>query len=186
MDAWTKDLFQIAAWSAAVLGGLVAAWRAVVELRRSNDQRRFDLRWRQAEMAKQCLDELLSNREARAALKMLDWEGLSYERSGGTTEPITHERRRAVLRTENPIFPPGDDGPFVRDAYDALFDALERIEQFIRIELIRFEDVADALQYYVEKLSQPGEHEATEYFLKAYGFSLASAFLGRFKEWRST
>jgi hypothetical protein len=44
--------------------------------------------------------------------------GLSYERSGGTTEPITHEKRRAFLRTENPIFPLGDDGAFVRDAYD--------------------------------------------------------------------
>jgi hypothetical protein len=186
VDTWTKDVFQVAAWAVAVLGGLVAAWKAILELRRSNDQRRVDLRWRQAEMAKRCLDELLGNREAHAALKMLDWDGLSYEWSGGTTQPITHEKRRAALRTENTFFPPGDDGPFVRDAYDALFDGLERLEQFVRIELIRFEDVAEALQYYVEKLGRPGEREVVERFLETYGFSFAIAFLARFKEWRTT
>src|SRR5688500_14065605 len=103
-----KDIFQVAAWIVAVIGGLIAAGKAISELRNSTQQKKRDLRWRQAEMAKQLLDELFGNLEARAALKMLDWDGLNYKTpDGGTTQPITHEIRRDSLRTENTIFRPG-------------------------------------------------------------------------------
>lgn len=184
MDSLTKDIFQVAAWLVAVVGGLVAAAKAVIELRRSNEQRRIDLRWKQAEMAKRCLDELFSNREARAALKMLDWDGLAYEKPSGSTKPIDFEKRWDSLRTKNTEFPPGDDAPFIRDAYDALFDGLERLEHFVEIELIRFEDVAKPLRYYVAKLAHPDERPVIEGFLKTYGFALAESFLRRFHEWK--
>jgi hypothetical protein len=104
-------------------------------------------------MAKSCLDEL--SPYARHALKMLDWDGRNYELSDKTlTHPIFHQTRRHSLRTQNPSFPPGDDGPFIRDAYDDLFDAFERFEHFIRIGLIRFEDVAGMLRYYISKMAQ--------------------------------
>src|ERR1051325_3526385 len=147
---------NFATWAVPVGVSLILAWKAVAEWKRSNEQRETDLRWRQAEMAKSCLDEL--SPYARHALKMLDWDGRNYELTDKTlTQPIFHHTRRDSLRTQNPSFPPGDDGPFIRDAYDDLFDAFERFELFIRIRLIRFEDVAGVLRYYVSKMAQTEE-----------------------------
>lgn len=185
MSPDTKDLVQVAAAAVAVVGGLIAAFRAVAEFRRSNDQRREDMRWRQAEMAKRCLDEMRADPLARAALKMLDWSGLRYERpGGGTTGVIDRDTRRAALRTTNTMFADKDDAPFIRDAYDALFDGFERLEHFTRMKLIDFDDVEPAFRYYVEKMSAPDDRAIFVSFLDTYGFALAAAFLERFAPWR--
>jgi hypothetical protein len=169
-----------------VLGGLVAAYMAIVQFRRSTDQRREDLRWRRAEMAKTCVDEIRRDPLANSALKMLDWTGLKYPRpSGGETGQIDHAQRRAALRTTETQFASNDDGPFIRDAFDALFDGFERMEHLIRIDLIEFADVGPPFRYYVKKLASSMERAPIEAFLVAYEFDLASRFLGRFDEWKA-
>jgi hypothetical protein len=184
MDLDAKDFFQIAAWGVAVPGGLIAAWKAVVELHSANNQRKRDLRWRQGEMAKRCLDELFKDRNVSSALTMLDWSGRSYDGPEGKTKPITHERRHCALRTRDTTFPPGDDSPFIRDAFDALFDGFERLEHFIQIGLIRFEDVENRLRYYVGKLASLEERPVMEEFIREYEFPLVRRFLARFEAWR--
>jgi hypothetical protein len=173
-----KDVFQILFWIVAIVGGLIAAFKAIAESRRN-------LRWKQAEMAKTCLDEIWDDQLAFAALRMLDWTGLSFPLpdDGGNMSQISHEQRRASLRVVNTEFPPGDPGPFIRDAYDRLFDAFERLEHFIRIKLIRFEDVEPRLRYYVGKLGTADERPVAEAFLNAYDSKLALCFLERFGSW---
>ena len=149
-----KDYFQILAWIATV----VAAIAAILQWRKN-------LRWKQAEMAKTCLDEIWNDPLAFAALK------------------ISHEQRRTSLRVANTQFPPGDPGPFIRDAYARLFDGFERLEHFLRIKLIRFDDVEPRVRYYVGKLSTAGERPVAETFLTVYDFKLALCFLERFASW---
>ena len=169
-----KDYFQILAWIATV----VAAIAAILQWRKN-------LRWKQAEMAKTCLDEIWNDPLAFAALKMLDWTGLSFRLpdDSGHTPQISHEQRRTSLRVANTQFPPGDPGPFIRDAYDRLFDGFERLEHFLRIKLIRFDDVEPRVRYYVGKLSTAGERPVAETFLTVYDFKLALCFLERFASW---
>jgi hypothetical protein len=118
---------------------------------------------------------------------MLDWTGLSFKTPDGETTPeIHHEQRRTSLRVVDTVFPPGDPGPFIRDAFDALFDVFERLEHFVRIDLIRFEDVEPRLRYYVGKLAAADERPVAEVFLNAYDFKLAPCFLKRFASWNSS
>jgi hypothetical protein len=180
----TRDDVQAAAWAVAALAGLFGMWRAVVELRHSTKQRDLDLRWRQAEMGKKILDEL-GDSAAHSALTMLDWNGRIYMNAGVPTQPITHAIRRDSLRTVNTIFDPKSDALLIRDAFDVLLDRFERIEHFIRIELIRFEDIRQPLSYYIRKLAHNDERPVIEKFLEEYEFTLARNFLERFKEWHS-
>lgn len=174
MESTIKYLLQILVGVA----GLVAAFKAIMEWRKN-------LRWRQAEMAKTCLDDIWGG-SAHAALKMLDWTGLLFKLpDGGSTAQIDHEQRRIALRIVETVFPPDDPGPFIRDAFDALFDGFERLEHFIRIKLIRFEDVEPPFRYYVGKLASPEEHQVIEAYLNEYGFELATSFLDRFTSWRA-
>jgi len=184
MESYYKDLIQIGVSIVAIIGGLVAVSQALTEMRRSNDQRREDMRWKQAEMAKKCLDEMFSNGLARAAMKMLDWSGLTYTMPGRSqTAPIEHATRREALRTSATVFTTDDPAPFIRDAYDELFDNFERLEHFVVINLILFEDIKQPLAYYVAKLAKPEERAVIELFLQAYKFHSAQKFLNRFPEW---
>jgi hypothetical protein len=83
MSSDLKDWFQVGAWFVAIIGGLIAASKAVTEARRSNAQRREDMRWKRAEMAKTCLDEIFGDRLSSAAMKMLDWNNLTYDLPNG-------------------------------------------------------------------------------------------------------
>jgi hypothetical protein len=179
-----KEWCQIAAWLVAVVGGLIAAFKAITELRRSNDQRQEDLRWKRAEMAKTCIDELNANSLARSALKMLDWAGRTYVREDGKhTGEITDKKRRDALRTYNTEFPPDDT--FIRDAFDGLLDYCERFEHFIRIGLIVFDDVEPFFRYYVAKLAGADERDVITRFMNVYDFTLGLSFLDRFDAWRN-
>jgi len=184
MTAELKDWIQICVWVVGIAGGLVAAAKAIAEMRRSNLERFEDMRWRRAEMARKCLDEMLGDRLICAALKMLDWSGLTYDIPDvGKSSAITDDQRRLALRTTDTIFQ-GDE-PFIRHAFDALFDAFERIEHFLNIQLVVFDDVREPLAYYVGKLSRPEEYDVTRLFLETYHFQAAHHFLDRFPEWRA-
>jgi hypothetical protein len=184
MSLDAKDWWQIGAWIVAILGGLIAAFKGITELRRSNDQRCEDLRWKRAEMAKTCIDELNANSLARSALKMMDWSGDEYTRvDGKKTGEIKHKERRNALRTDNTIF--DADSKFIRDAFDELFDYIERLEHFIRIGLVVFEDVEQFFKYYISKFASQDERDVITRFMNEYGFTLGLSFLDRFDVWRN-
>jgi hypothetical protein len=186
MDPFIKDLIQVVTWLVAAIGGVIAAFKAVSELHRSNEERaeairerQVQFRWRQAEMARTILDQTWSNNFARSALKMLDWSGLKYERAGATTEPITHENVYHALRTTNLRFT--DDEQYVRDCFDQLFDDFERMEHYLNIGLVNWDDIQGRLDYHVNLLAR--QRKIHEQFLRAYQFKLALLFLERFPQW---
>ncbi|MEP6900079.1 MAG: hypothetical protein ABI870_16255 [Rhodanobacter sp.] len=177
-------LFDAMAKVVAVGGGLLAAFMGIAEFRRANRQRHEDLRWKQAEMAKQCLDQVRADPLAHAAMKMLDWAGLAYGLlDGGKTDAIGDVERRTALRVTDTVFDSRSDEGFIRDAYDALFEWLERLEQFVRIGLITFDDVEPFFNYYIGRMSSPGDYPVFKAFLDSYGYKLAASFLARFAGW---
>ena len=184
--AWS----EIGAWWVAIAGGAMAAYKAIQELHESNrqrhdaiEQRKDDLRWRRAEMAKQCLDEIRHDPAAAAAMKMIDWQNLRFIMSDGhQTAQIPRARRHSALRTTNLEF--GDQERFIRDAFDAFFDGLQSLEHYIGISLIEFEDVSPALTYYVDKLAHPSEFHVMYTYMSEYGFKDALMLLDRFPAWK--
>jgi hypothetical protein len=178
------NLFQAAAWIVAATGGLVAAFKAIVEMRKATEQRIADQRWKQAEMAKKCIDELFNRCLASCAMKMLDWDGREYKCDSRKTGPISADFRRMALRTEKTVFSPASDEQFVRDAFDELFDGFERLEHFVQINLIQFEDVENQFSYYVDCITRHEDREVFVRFMTAYNFRLGLAFLSRFPAWK--
>lgn len=186
MDPLLKDLIQVMTWLIAAIGGVIAAFKAVYELKRSNEERaealqerRDQFRWRQAEMARTILDQTWRDELAKSALRMLDWSGLKYERAGRITEPITHDNMYYALRTSNTQFT--DDEHYVRDCFDQLFDDFERIEHYLNIGLVNWEDIQGRLDYYVSLLAR--QKPIYEQFLATYQFKLALRLLSRFPQW---
>jgi len=84
-----KAWFHILAWSVASIGGVIAAFRAIVEMRRNREQRKQELRWRQARESKDILDKLNEDPRSRSAMMMLDWSGREYKIKEDVKERIS-------------------------------------------------------------------------------------------------
>jgi len=174
---------EILTWWMAIVSGLFAAWQGIREWRESNLQRSEDLRWKRAEMAKTCLDEIRHDAGAAAAMKMLDWQNLRFKLPDGhDSRQIVREFRHRSLRTTELTF--DTDEQFVRDCYDAFFDGLKAIEHYVNIRLIEFADVSQPLGYYVELLASPEEFPVMKSYLTEYRFDGTLGLLDRFPIWQ--
>lgn len=177
----TRELIQEFMWIVVSIGGLVAAFRGIHEVLLNRRQRQREHRWRQAEVAKTLLDEIWSNDASQAAMLMLDWTNREYEIEPGVTVRIVVEDVVGALRTEDISFDLKE--AYIRDCFDEFLDGLQRLEHYIDIDLIHFEDVEYPVAYYVEELTNL--REPVERYLKKYDFTKTGAFLNRFEFWKN-
>jgi hypothetical protein len=172
-----KEFAQLAVWTVAIAGGLYGMWNGINESKAHRMQQAMQLRWQQAELARQIIEKLSDKPKARSAMRMLDWaDGREFEVKTGKLEMITGGDMVAGLRTKDLIF--NDKETFVRDSFDELFDGFQLIEHYLRIQLIRFDDVKEPLGYYVHRLDE--HRDAVNNYLRVFDYGLAHAFIERF------
>lgn len=167
------DSVQLAAWTVGAGGGLVAAFKAIRELKENREQRARELNWKQAAAAKELVDDLQADARANDAMTMLDWSGRRFL-VGDKEIVVTTERMTQALRTDQTdAFQP--DEVFIRDCFDHLFFHLDRMGHFVEGGLVRHEDVAYPLQYYVRRMVDFAD--VFDSFLAAYGYERARELL---------
>lgn len=175
---------QAVAWLVAAVGGTVAASKAVIELRKANEERREaraneerDLRWRKAEMSKKLLDETFSNEGIVDAFNIVDFDGWEFvEDDSGATISVYHEELVEILRVENMDL--SDSEIVVRDRFDSMLLQFGHIEHYINISLVLAGDVMTPLEYYAKRCAE--HEEAISRYGETLGGQLGVAFLRRF------
>ena len=175
-----KDSIQVVSWVVLSVGGLVAAFKAIYEVKQNREQRVKELRWSRANAAKGVLDELFSNPQAQNAILILDWSERQreYEIKKGINQLISYGEVLAALgRAQKADL--NDKEVFITDCFDCLFYLVDRIEHNIRIKLISFEDVDAPLRRYARKIK--AQQEIYENFMKSHGYDLAIQFFRRFE-----
>jgi hypothetical protein len=178
MDPFTKDVVQVAAWCAAIIGGLVAAFKAIHETAQNRRQRTRELRWNKAQLAREILDKLHSNKRFHDALVMLDWTGRDYEIAPGQLQEIRWEDLPTALRAWHEPISFDEKEVYIRDCFDDLFDGFNLLEHYLRTDLLDFDDVEFPMAYHVGKLRE--RWDAVSVFINHYGFRRAVAFVDRF------
>jgi hypothetical protein len=179
IDPEIKDGIQIASWVAVSVGGLIAAFKAIYEVQQNRVQRAKELRWRRANVAKEILDEMFSHHLAQNAGLMLDWSERhrEYEIKEENNQAISYNEVVSALGKARKI-ELNDKEVFIRDCFDYFFYFIDRIEHYIRIKLISFEDVDAPLRRYAKKIKI--ERELYESFMRSHGYDLAVQFIERF------
>lgn len=180
MDPFIKDVVQVAAWVVAIVGGLIAASKAIHETRENRRQRLRELRWKKAELAREIIDKLNSNKRLRDALVMVDWSGRDFEISPGRSAEIRWEDLPGALRPWKEPISFDEKEVYIRDCFDELFDGLNLLEHYLRTDLLDFEDVEFPMAYYMGQLKERGDAVGT--FMNHYGNRLAKAFIERFPD----
>jgi hypothetical protein len=144
---------EILTKNAAIIGGLVTAMVAVVQLARGVSQSVRDFEWKQAEQGRALVKVMLSD-PAWDAMTMLDFtEGRTYEIA--PEKKVLIRPSDVVLALKNPI---SEGAPqrsetqrFIIDRYDRLFFLVSQLQVAVRSGLVRKDDVAFPLSWYAEK-----------------------------------
>jgi hypothetical protein len=172
-------LVQVTGWLVAILGGLIAAFKAIHETTEGRRLRASELRWKKAQLAREIL-ESLRTRRFRDATLMLDWTGRDY--GSGSNERVTvfWEDLPGALRVWNKEDPISfnEKEVYVRDCFDDLFDAMNSLEHYLQTGLLDFADVQFPMEYHVDNLRY--HWNAVEKYISHYGNKLASQFIQRF------
>lgn len=195
LDPFWKDVAQTGAWSVAIVGGLIAAAKAIHESRLNREQRdraldearearaqrNRDLRWRQAQVGTELVDKALNDPQAWDAAQMIDWEDREFKISDGTRVTVTLDDVARALRPYRDKCDLKD--AYIREAFDALFYRYSSFERALNIDLVTFDDVATPAQYYIREMSK--RRSVYEAYMSTFGFAAALRFANRFESWKA-
>lgn len=175
----TNQLIETITHIVAIIGGLIAAYKLITEMKQARIQRHMDLRWKQANAAREMLKEMLASPLVNDATIMLDWTGREFTITPNQKATITFEEIQNALRTDNLIFTAKE--VYIRDCADAFLFHVELIEQAIRNELIEFKDIKFPMEYYIAAMRKNDLYNAYTQFIKEYNYKNADRFLSRFQ-----
>jgi hypothetical protein len=180
MNQCLKDMILMAFWGVAIIGGLIAAFVAIIQLDLNVKQRKNELRWRKANAAKESINDIHSNNWSRNAVTMLDWsEGKQHRLKFEGKDNIKISYKDNVIPALGKLQSECSDlEQNIVDCFDWFFYFIDRIEHYRRTNLIEFEDVKDVFSIYSKKIKK--HEELYENFMKAHSYELAIAFWKQF------
>jgi hypothetical protein len=179
MNQLTKDKFDVATKTVGILGGIISAIALILTLQADTDQRKDELRWKQANLARELVDTMLSDPQAFNALRMIDWDPGIYQIKTDQEQEIGSEEVRNSLSIENNNNL-SHIGVYVRENFDRLFYHMGILERSVRTNLIKFEDVQSPLDYYTQILLVKYQDVLNPYMTQL-GNNDAIDLLGRFQ-----
>ena len=163
----------------AIVGGCIAALKAIHEMRLATKQRHQELRWKRAQAAKEVLHDIHSDTRAAAAVMMLDWNDGTHDYTidDSTTFHISYsDVLTAICADPSSCKSPRD--VYIRDCFDWFLYYLDRIEHYIHTNYIDFVDVKSVFKPYARKLIQ--DISTYNHLIQAREYEGTTAFLGRY------
>ena len=162
-----------------VVGGVVALIRGAYEISENTRQHRADLRWKQANAAKELLSDIHHDQRAAAAVLMMDWSDRprNYDIGSGQQTSLSYKDVLAALAKKT-----DEDSDqketYIRDSFDWFFYYLDRIEHYIETGLIEYVDVASVFRPYVRKIRK--NNDVYGQFIASHEYELVPQFISRF------
>ncbi|MEM8486550.1 MAG: hypothetical protein AAF564_13445 [Bacteroidota bacterium] len=183
MDPLAKDLIEIISWTVAIGAGVIAAYRALHELKLNRQQRTLELKWKKAKLAKEIVAAYEDKDQFNAAHHLLAWNAREYQLEDGERVRIDSDMVMHALRTKNLKFTKTEK--YIRDCMIVYFESISRLEHFIRRDLVDFEDIKFNFAYAVGRMAR--QRKVVALFLSNYHQdNMASGFLARYDEWKNT
>lgn len=174
----TKDQVDIGLKIVGIIGGLLAAFKVLYELQESRRQKAKDLRWNQANSARELINQMLGNELAYNATIMFDWSGREFKISPKEVVTIEFQDVINALRTTDLQFT--EKEVFIRDCVDAFLFQVEFIEQAISNGLIEFRDIRFPMEYFIKTINDHKILLPLKEFIQHYKYKNSNIFIGRF------
>lgn len=177
-----KDWGQLLGYFIAVPAAVFGFAKAIYEISASRKQRAEELRWKQAQAARELLDDIHQHEFAKQAIHMMDWVDGSAEYKIRDNLNVVIDYPAVLKALDlNQGEACDDSSRYIRDCFDWLFYRIDRIEHYIRRGLIQFEDVRDVFKVYARQVES--REDVFNSFLRFHEYSMAREFFARFKQW---
>jgi hypothetical protein len=163
-----------------IIGGLIAVFTGIYQLSQSNVQNARELRWKQAEVAREMITKMLAD-EGWKGMEMMDWEdeGREYEMNGHKEKVNANAVYAALEKSEST-----DKDRYIIDRLDRAFFLVSQLESAVRSDLVRIEDVRFPLSWYAAKRLCPRK-QLFETYMKENAAPETLQFFQRLDEWRN-
>lgn len=165
-----------------IIAAIVTACMAIVNFRKSIEERRLDLRWKMANAATAFVHEMHLDKRTGDAISMLDWLHLDKKPAGDAEEEPKHIKHADLMRIlslpDDHICSPHEH--YVLQCFDWLFYFIDRMEQNIRDGLFLFDNVKYIFLPYYEKISK--DRSIFRAFTVKHRYLLADGFWTRFDD----
>jgi len=162
-----------------IIGGLIAVFTGIYQFGQSNVQSARELRWKQAELAREMVTKMMED-EGWKAMEMMDWddEGREYEINGRKEKVNANAVYAALEKSEST-----DRDRYIIDRLDRAFFLVSQLESAVRSELVKIEDVRFPLSWYAAKRMCPRK-QLFEDYMKENAAPETLQFFQRLDEWR--
>ena len=162
-----------------IIGGLIAVFTGIYQFGQSNVQSARELRWKQAELAREMVTKMMDD-EGWKAMEMMDWddEGREYEINGRKEKVNANAVYAALEKSEST-----DKDRYIIDRLDRAFFLVSQLESAVRSDLVRIEDVRFPLSWYAAKRMCPRK-QLFEDYMKENAAPETLQFFQRLDEWR--
>ena len=163
-----------------IIGGLIAVFTGLYQFGQGNVQSARELRWKQAEMAREMVNKMVSD-EGWKAMEMMDWddEGRDYEINGHKEKVNANAVYSALEKSEST-----DKDRYIIDRLDRAFFLVSQLESAVRSDLVKIEDVRFPLSWYAAKRMCPRK-QLFEAYLKENAAPETLQFFQRLDEWNN-
>jgi hypothetical protein len=172
------DLNLVTKWLAIATGFL-----GIITFIFSIIQRKRELRWKQAELARKLIDDLFNDEDASQALYILDDVNRPYKDCDGT--PMNASRSDLMRSINNSLTGARLDQREESIIFnvDSLLYFLNRIDLSLKSKLIVFDDIVAPFDYYLSLMRQ--DKEAFTNYMKKVGYPNLPHFCNRFPCWKA-
>ena len=174
-----RNWIQLGAVVVGILGGLLAVFRAIYEIRQSTRQRYADLRWKRANAAKELVYDIHRDKRSAAAVLMMDWHDGVHEHEVGAGQRKVVGYSDVLAALAKPVSQCDEAAErYIRDCFDWFFFYVDRLEHYIESEFIDFVDVASIFKPYVRLFRK--NQEIYDRFVTNRGYELVPKSLLRY------
>jgi hypothetical protein len=177
--SWSDRFESFAKWIGTI-GALVAVFTGIYQFAQSNSQNARELRWKQAELAREMVNKMVDD-DGWKAMEMLDWEdeGRGYE-INGREEKVNANAVYAALENDEST----DKDKYILYRLDRTFFLVSQLEAAVRSELVRIEDVRFPLSWYAAKRMCP-RRRLFETYMQENAAPETLQFFERLPEWKN-
>lgn len=163
-----------------IIGGLIAVFTGIYQLSQTTAQNARELRWKQAEAAREMITKMLAD-EGWKGMEMMDWEdeGRDYEIHGQKEKVNAQAVYTALEKSEST-----DKDRYIIDHLDRAFFLVSQLETAVRSDLVRIEDVRFPVSWYAAKRLCPRK-QLFESYMKENAAPETLQFFQRLDEWRN-
>ena len=171
--AEVKEWFQIIAVCFTAIGLIVTIIKVRTDFKESREQKKLDLRWKQAAAGKSLNDEMQMDEKAWAAMQMLDSQSRKFQIPlEDKPVDINHSDIKKALKDEDSSL----KSVYIRDCFDTLFYFMAMMHHYTETTLIIKQDVDYPINYYL-KIMKTKFHDEIAAYIEKYELVGAKKFL---------